>query len=539
MVVIATIVAVDDAPPRVIITGGTLPSIGGNDTVNGRPLVIGGPGANAVLLPVTVPRPVSGSIVVNPDGTIIVAPGTTPRTYTFPYTVCVLPATTPATCSTANVTIVVEGLPAGTLLIAKAADLRGASVGSIISYTVTVSNIADVAVTGAEILDTPPAGFAFVTGSASIDDVDGQVGVSGARPLRFTGVDVPANGVVRLRYRLRVGAAVPAGVHTNTAQAFVAGQPASGSAEASVVTGANTDPLFEQSRIWGKVFDDRNGDGWQDDGEPGIPGVRVALVEGLVAETDRHGRYHVEGLTLSNLERGQNVIVKLDTATLPAGATLTTENPLLRRVTAGLPTRFDFGVRLPAQPAGTRGVELELGVVVFAPGSATVREAYRPVVDRLVASIVEYRGGEVVLTAEDAPGELELRRAEAVRDAVLAGVPADVRDAVVVRIDVPGGTALAIDERLRLGTVLFDTDRTAIRPEFNGLIAAVAERIATADEPLTVTLTGFADARAPSDYNLDLSRRRAASVADALRAALPPEARAALRVVVEGGEGSP
>ena len=111
------------------------------------------------------------------------------------------------------------------------------------------------------------------------------------------------------------------------------------------------DPLLEQTRILGKVFDDQDGDGWQDEGERGIPGVRVASVEGLISETDAHGRYHIEGIVLLNQQRGQNYMLKLDSSTLPPGSTvMTTENPLVRRITRAIPVRFDFGVKLPPMP---------------------------------------------------------------------------------------------------------------------------------------------------------------------------------------------
>jgi uncharacterized repeat protein (TIGR01451 family) len=436
--------------------------------------------------------------------------------------------------------VLVDALPAGTLALAKTASVREASVGAVVSYTLSIANTGTSDIVGAEVVDTPPAGFRFVAGSATTDDADGVLGVSGQGPIRFTGLDVPAGGRITVRYLMRVGAGVPAGVHTNTATAFFAGEPASATAEASVVTGANADPLFEQARLWGKVFDDRDGDGWQDTGEAGIPGVRLALVEGLVAETDRHGRYHVEGLVLSNLERGQNAIVKLDVATLPPGADLTTENPLLRRLTAGLPTRFDFGVRLPPQPPLTADVELVLGDVVFAPGDSALHEPYRPVIRRIEEALVAHGGGEIVLSSEDVPGALTLRRAEAVRDAIIAAVPAEVAAKTRVHIRLPeGGTLAALDGQWHLGTVLFDTDAATIRPAFRPLIEAMATRIAASPRPLEVQVTGFADARGSAAHNTDLSRRRAAAVAEALRAALPPEAHDAVRVLADDEETQP
>ena len=43
----------------------------------------------------------------------------------------------------------------------------------------------------------------------------------------------------------------------------------------------------------GKVFEDLDGDGYQDQGEPGLPGVRVATATGLLITTDEYGRYHI------------------------------------------------------------------------------------------------------------------------------------------------------------------------------------------------------------------------------------------------------
>ena len=81
--------------------------------------------------------------------------------------------------------------------------------------------------------------------------------------------------------------------------------------------------------------------------ERGIAGVRLGTVEGLIIETDQFGRYHIEAVSGGNTERGRNYIVKVDPTTLAKGAFFTTENPLVRRITPGLPVRFDFGIKMP------------------------------------------------------------------------------------------------------------------------------------------------------------------------------------------------
>ena len=81
----------------------------------------------------------------------------------------------------------------------------------------------------------------------------------------------------------------------------------------------------------------------------GIPGVRLATVEGLIVETDQYGRYHLADIDGGRWERGRNFIMKVDPATLPEGATFTTENPRVLRITQGLMSKFNFGVKLPPQ----------------------------------------------------------------------------------------------------------------------------------------------------------------------------------------------
>src|SRR5690606_32622030 len=71
--------------------------------------------------------------------------------------------------------------------------------------------------------------------------------------------------------------------------------------------------------------------------ERGIPGVRIASVEGLLMETDAYGRLHVVGIDGGASARGRNFILKVDPSTLPPGSAFTTENPRVRRITPGLP----------------------------------------------------------------------------------------------------------------------------------------------------------------------------------------------------------
>ena len=79
--------------------------------------------------------------------------------------------------------------------------------------------------------------------------------------------------------------------------------------------------------------------------ERGIPGVRLATVDGTIVTTDEYGRYSVPCAALP-ANTGANFTLKLDPSSLPTGFHVTTENPRTMRVTAGRMTRMNFGAAL-------------------------------------------------------------------------------------------------------------------------------------------------------------------------------------------------
>jgi hypothetical protein len=108
-------------------------------------------------------------------------------------------------------------------------------------------------------------------------------------------------------------------------------------------------PQFTQGKaVLGKVFSDADEDGVQDEGERGLEGVKVVSDTGIHAVTDSDGKYH-----FPYVETGQRIL-KIDEATLPAGAKTTTESPRKTIVTEGVLTKISFGVKAsgetPAAP---------------------------------------------------------------------------------------------------------------------------------------------------------------------------------------------
>ncbi|MDH3588162.1 MAG: OmpA family protein, partial [Gammaproteobacteria bacterium] len=300
--------------------------------------------------------------------------------------------------------------PAANLMISKRADRRQTVVGDLVAYTVTVEN-PGAAITGLTLSDLIPAGFSFVPGSARLQPATG-VSASGQRPVLFSGIDVAAGGSTQLSYMLRVGAGVVQGDYTNTVTPLIGGVPVGNSATATVTV--ITDPDFEQTSVVGMVFNDANGDGWQDDGEYGIPGVRLATVEGLIIETDAFGRYHIAGLDGGRHDRGRNFIIKVDTGSLPDGVEFTTENPRVQRITEGLLNRFDFGVRMPAGAAGCcEQIDVKIGEIFFNEGSADVRPEFLPLVQQLADRLRESAGGRLYIEGHAEPSEAVAYTADA------------------------------------------------------------------------------------------------------------------------------
>ncbi|MEO1575088.1 MAG: OmpA family protein, partial [Pseudomonadota bacterium] len=286
------------------------------------------------------------------------------------------------------------------LSVTKDAEPREVVVGSIVRYTVTVQNTGGAPFIGLTLVDLIPAGFTYISGSERLSN--GTVLVNGERPVEFGDIDLQAGESVTLNYMLRVGAGVVPGTYPNVVTPTRLGTPVGDPATASVQVVA--DPDLEQTTIIGKVFADFDDDGYQDeeDGEYGIPGVRLATVEGLIMETDAYGRYHIAGVDGGFFERGRNFIVKVDPATLPEGATFTTENPRVKRITQGLMNRFDFGVGLPQQARERLlPIRVKLAEVFFLEDSAEVRPEFEGALGELATRLVNHGGGKLFIEGND------------------------------------------------------------------------------------------------------------------------------------------
>jgi len=422
------------------------------------------------------------------------------------------------------------------MTVLKSVGRPTASTGDVLTYSVRVENTIDVAAVNVSVKDDLPRGFRFVEDSASVTIFDANqsqvsrlpVSSVGIDPVVFLALEIPpfGDGYIVINYAVRVGANVVQGDYANTAEVSSGGSSNVSTARVSVVA----DPVLHQATLVGKVFHDRDGDGYQEDAfasdvtiksdyfgwssyhagdlsgrisafddpmnhsvvvnmpatdnnsfavstsegtlinvdhngvvteshtgkrargitgqqlristrkteaaptptqhlqsnvtggqavieitienvginEEGMPGVRLATVEGLLIETDQAGRFHLPDVDVGATRIGKQFIVKLDKTTLPEGAVMTTENPRVMRITNSALNTMRFGVRLPAQekPAGAAPVEARkadiearLGSVFFDTDMHNIRADQRGVVQDIIKRIRQFKRARIVIEA--------------------------------------------------------------------------------------------------------------------------------------------
>ena len=210
-------------------------------------------------------------------------------------------------------------------------------------YEITVRNTENARRAGVDIVDILPPGMKYVAGTAAINGA-ASAPVDSGRELVWKNQIIPASGSVRYNLTLVVGSGISSGERVNTGVAENAADGTAISNRGTAVVSITPSTVFDCSELLGKVFEDRNGDGYQDPGEPGVPGVRLATVNGQLITTDEFGRYHIACAAVPDARIGSNFVLKIDVRTLPLGWVVTTDNPRSIRLTRGKFGELNFGV---------------------------------------------------------------------------------------------------------------------------------------------------------------------------------------------------
>ena len=264
--------------------------------------------------------------------------------------------------------IALDPVLGGAIVVLKTTPLVNVTRGDLVPYTITATNTLGVALPNIDLRDQIPPGFRYRRGSASLNGAALEPASSG-RELAWPNLTFAPNERKTFRMLLAVGSGVGEGQYVNQAWAVnnIANLPVSNIATA--VVRIVPDPTFDCTDVIGIAFDDRNGNGYHDPGERGIPNLRIATARGLLVTTDAEGRFHVPCALVPNPDRGSNFVMKLDVRTLPSGYRLSTENPRDVRATRGKLVRLDFGATVH------RLVRVEIGGAAFeANGEALLPE---------------------------------------------------------------------------------------------------------------------------------------------------------------------
>jgi len=260
---------------------------------------------------------------------------------------------------------------AGAFSITKTTPSLNVTRGQLVPYTITINNVIGASLQGEQVVDFYPAGFRYIRGSARLDGQPAEPTVT-ARELVWNGLNFGSSDHRTIILLLAVGASVGEGEFVNRAQVIdgLTGKPQSG--EASARVRVVPDQTFDCTDVYGKVFNDVNRNGVQDNGEEGLPGVRVVTARGLEAMTDAYGRFHITCAITPNEDRGSNFVLKLDDRTLPSGFRMSTDQMQIKRATRGKALKFDFGASI------YRVVAIDLSDAAFEPGSTEIRVQWRP-----------------------------------------------------------------------------------------------------------------------------------------------------------------
>ncbi len=298
------------------------------------------------------------------------------------------------------------------ITLVKTTPLVNVTIGQLVPYTITAINTLAADLSHIDIHDVIPPGFKYKSGSATIDGVHQTPEVHG-RDLAWTDLELGAGESLVIKLVLVVGSGVQSGKYVNSAQAYnnlVSGDDNAVSNRATATVRVVPDPLFDCADVIGKVFDDRNADGYQDQGEPGLPHVRLATARGLRVTTDDQGRFHIACAMVPNSLHGSNFVMKVDERTLPSGYRITSENPRSVLLTRGKMGKINFGATIH------RVIRVELTAAAFAadgsePGSE-LQQAMPGLMAQLAASPCVVR---LAYNREAEPPDLIGKRLRAVR----------------------------------------------------------------------------------------------------------------------------
>ena len=246
------------------------------------------------------------------------------------------------------------------LEISKSVDGQRVEIGDVVTYRVEVNNPTLATVSNVVVHDRLPPSFHYVPGTARVNI--GSAPEQSIEPQEVNGellfqiAELGPGAHAHLLYRVRVGVNAREGDAENVAIAigmFPSGERTeSGTARATVRIGGGA--FSTRQVILGRVFEDVNRNGFFDEGDKPVPGVRLYLTSGQSVITDSEGLYNFPALN------DGSQVVALDPVTLAPGYLLADGGRLSGR----------SWTRLLRTPIGGGAMLRQNFVLVRSPGSS-------------------------------------------------------------------------------------------------------------------------------------------------------------------------
>ena len=185
------------------------------------------------------------------------------------------------------------------LSVTKTASKSVANIGDVVQYTVTVKNAGNINLSDVSIFDTMPHGVIPADGTCSLDGAPLNDAVSiGSRTFKWEYLrDLPAGESFTLTYGAVIGPDSNRGDGINRVYATgisLGNQLVSREAEFRLKISEGV--FTTRGTILGKVFDDDNANGRQDNNEPGIENVLLYMEDGTWVRTDSDGKFSINAV---------------------------------------------------------------------------------------------------------------------------------------------------------------------------------------------------------------------------------------------------
>lgn len=192
-------------------------------------------------------------------------------------------------------TFEIVGSPA--LRMIKTADRQAAEPGDVVGYRLLVENTGTTVANNIVITDQLPLGVNYVANSVQASPQTPTSVTASDRTLQLTFPSLPPDQPLTIAYAALLTPDAVRGSGRNVAQV---GADGLGFVSASAQLVIRPGILADCGTIIGRVFEDKNFDGEQQPGEPGIPNAVIFMDDGNRIVTDPNGLFSVQNVISGN-----------------------------------------------------------------------------------------------------------------------------------------------------------------------------------------------------------------------------------------------